>query len=113
MRTIIKSVVAAAVLAAGTIGATAPAQARWHGGGYGYHGGYHHHGGIGTGGAIGLGILGLGVGAAIASSDRGPRYNEGYYAPPPPPPPAYYYGGGYYAPPPPPPAYYYGGGYGW
>ena len=68
MRTIIKSVVAAAVLAAGTIGATAPAQARWHDG---YRGGYgYHHHGIGTGGAIGLGILGLGVGAAIASHKK-------------------------------------------
>ena len=109
MRKIIKTAVAAALLTAGTIGATAPAEARgWHGGGYhggyGYHGGHYGHRGYGTGAAVGLGLLGLGVGAAIAS-DR--YYDSGYYAAPPAygyyaPPPAYY------APPPPPPAYGYG-----
>jgi len=90
----------AAVLALGgvTLGAAAPAEARWHGG---YHGGYYghryHHGGTST--ALAAGIIGLGVGAAIAS-DRG-YYGRGY---------GYYdYAPAYYAPPPPPPGYYYGG----
>ena len=64
------------------------------------------------GAAVVAGLLGLGVGAAIASDH--PRYPPRYYyAPPPPPvvyyapPPAYYYG-------PPPPAYYgYYGRCGW
>ena len=86
-----KAAVAATLLAAGTIGATAPAEAH------------------GEGLAIGAGLLGLGVGAAI-SSDH-PHYvvyappPPGYYAPPPPPP-------GYYAP----RRVYYGGcatGYHW
>ena len=47
------------------------------------------------------GLLGLGVGAAIAS-DHPRHYYSGYYAPPPPPPPVVYY-----APPPPPPTYAY------
>jgi hypothetical protein len=72
----------------------------WHGGGNNYHhgGGNSHHGGGGNaaGAAIIGGIIGLGVGAAIAS--------HGYYAPPPPvyygSPPAYYYA--------PPPTVYYG-----
>ncbi len=107
MRRIIKGLVAASLIAGTTLAATAPAEARYYGG-YGYHGGWHHHGGIGTGGAIGLGILGLGVGAAIASADRGPRYGEGYYAPPPPPPAYYAPPRAYYAPP---PYGYYGYGY--
>ena len=68
------------------------AQAReWHGRGHDYD---HHHGG-GAGAAIIGGIIGLGLGAAIASQG-------GYAAPPP-----AYYGAprGYYAPP---PAVYYG-----
>ena len=75
---------AAALTAATSLATPAAAWGGWHGG-YGYHGGYYHHG-IGVGPAIGLGLLGLGVGAAIASS--GPHY----YAPP----PAYAYGPEYY-----------------
>jgi hypothetical protein len=62
--------------------------------------------------AVAAGILGLGVGAAIASDH--PHYRRHYYYAPPPPP---YYG--YYAPPPayyyaPPPPYYgYYGRCGW
>ena len=88
-----------------TVGTAADAQ-RFGGyrGGYygGYHGGYHR-GGIGPGGAAVLGgLVGLGVGAAIADSHRGYGYGpgpyyHGYYGP------GYrpYYGGyygGYYAP---------------
>lgn len=56
---------------------------------------YHHHhdhgGDVALG--VGLGILGLGLAAAMTAPPT-------YYAPPPPPPPVYY------APPPPPPVYY-------
>ncbi len=79
-------------LVATALTAAAPADAqRWGRGGYGRGwGGYHHRGGGNAAGAAVLGgILGLGVGAAIASSnnrnryyDRG-YYNGGYYAPPP------------------------------
>lgn len=76
--------------------ALAPAvQARdWHHGG-GYRGGWHgpqRHGNA-AGAAIIGGLIGLGVGAAIASGGRSA------------PPPAYYGAPGYYAPP---PAVYYG-----
>jgi hypothetical protein len=85
-----RSVAAAVVVA---LLAVAPAQARdWHGRGDYHRGG---HGG-GAGAAIVGGLIGLGLGAAIASGNQG-------YAPPP-----AYYGSppGYYAPPP--PAVYYG-----
>ena len=69
-----------------------------------WHGHGHPHGNN-AGAAIVGGLVGLGVGAAIASG--------GYYAPPPVyygPPPVYYGPPpGYYAPPP--PAVYYGYGY--
>ena len=86
--------------------ATTPAEAQrgrggyYRGGGGGWHGGGHWGGrgyyrGDRTGLAIGAGLLGLGVGAAIASSNRG-YYGGGYYG-------GGYYGGapyygGYYAP---------------
>jgi len=92
-------VLTAALIAGLAIGATAHAADWHHGGGGHYRGGYRGGGGGGAAGAaIVGGIIGLGVGAAIASNG----YN-GYYAPPP-----VYYGPptGYYAPPP--PAVYYG-----
>lgn len=106
-----------AVLAATVITTAAPAEAqRWRR----YDRG---RGGDVAAGAILGGIVGLGVGAAIANGNRDryyyddgyyygprPRY-RGYYAPPPPPPRYYYrdyYGPRYYAPP---PRYY--GYYGW
>jgi hypothetical protein len=89
----------AVVLVAGMGTAPAAHAEHRHGGGNNYHhggGNYHHGGGNASGAAIIGGIIGLGVGAAIAS--------RGYYAPPPPPvyygsPPPYYYA-------PPPPVYY-------
>ncbi len=98
----------ALALAGMTLGAAAPAEARYHGGGRhgGYYGGYHgyhgyHHGGGRTALALGAGVLGLAAGAAIANSHRGYGYGYGYA------PAEYDYGPGYYAPPPPPD--YYGG----
>ena len=63
MRAVIKGALAAALLAGSSLAGTAPAEARDH-----------------TGTAIAAGIIGLGIGAAIASSDHGDRYygNAGY-----------------------------------
>ncbi len=82
MRKLIQIAGVAAVLATGSVGMVAPAEAR-----------------VSTGVAVASGLLGLGVGAAIASDHQ--RYDDGYgyYAPPPPPPAPV----AYYAPPPPPP----------
>ena len=76
MNKMMKKVGLGIALAATAATVAAPAEAqRWRGG---YHG--YHHGGIGTGGAALLGgIVGLGVGAAIASSNRGGYYDRGYY----------------------------------
>jgi hypothetical protein len=61
-------------LAATALTAAAPADAqRW---GRGYRG---HRGGDVAGAAVLGGILGLGVGAAIASNNRGRYYDRGYY----------------------------------
>jgi hypothetical protein len=84
MSAVIKGAIAAALLAGGSLAGTAPAQA-------------HDR----TGTAIVAGIIGLGIGAAIASDHHGYRsdayYGGGYdYAP-----------SGYYAQSP----AYYGGGY--
>lgn len=82
-------------LAATALTAAAPADAqRWGG----YRGHWHRGGGgNAAAGALIGGAIGLGLGAAIASSNRGRVY---YAPPPPPPPPAYYYDGYYrdYAP---------------
>ena len=90
-----RATVLTAVLIAGltTAPVTRADNRHWHGGGGGHHGNN-------VAPAIIGGLIGLGVGAAIASG------GYGYYAPPP-----VYYGPppGYYAPPP--PAVYYGYGY--
>ena len=93
MRKFLTATTAALALAGVTLGAAAPAEARYHGG---YRGHYYHHGGTGT--ALAAGIIGLGVGAAIASDHGYYRGGGGgYYAD---------YGPAYYAPPPPPYGYY-------
>lgn len=83
MRTSVKALIAASALGAATIAGVQPAEARDH-----------------TGAAVAAGIIGLGVGAAIASSnhydngysDVGYRpYGYGYYGSP-----TMVYGGGYY-----------------
>ncbi len=77
-----------AALAATALVAAAPADAR----GWGGYRGYGHRGGDAGAAALVGGIVGLGVGAAIASSSRPAYYGYGgYYAPPPPPPPPVYY----------------------
>ncbi len=64
-------------------------------------GGYRHYN---RGGAMPLPVrcwrvLGLGIGAAIASSNRPRYYDRGYYYDAPPPPPRVVYEDRYYAPP--------------
>ncbi len=105
------------VLGATALGAAAPADAqRWRGGYRDHRGG---GGRVATGALLG-GILGLGVGAAIASSNRDRYYDrrDYYYDAPP---PRVVYRDRYYAPPPPPVVVreryyeapgYYGRGYG-
>lgn len=88
MNSLLKKAGLGVALAATAITASAPAEAqRW--------GGYRHYnrGGDTAGAAILGGIVGLGVGAAIASSNNNRYYDRGYYdrdyyAPPP---RAYYY----------------------
>jgi len=82
MTNLFKKTALAAALAATALAGSAPAMAD----------GYRHHGGDGAGIAIGAGIVGLALGAIIASDshhdryDR--RYDRGYYEG--------YNGGGYY-----------------
>ena len=115
MRKILTAAVAALTLG-GAVAATAPAQARP----YGYSRYYHRHNDNDAGVAIAAGVVGLALGAALASNsgrsyyDRGyygrgyygrgyyggDYYGRGYYGQP-------YYGGGYYSRP------YYGSGYGY
>jgi len=83
MHLIKKLAIAGALSATAIAGLAAPAEAR-----------------VGDGVAVASGLLGLGVGAAIAS-DHPHYYNGGYYAPPPVPAPVVYYA------PPPAPAYAY------
>jgi hypothetical protein len=82
MKTFLKKAGLGVALGATVIGMTAaPAQAqRWHR----YH--HYHHGGRTSAALLG-GLVGLGVGAAIASSNRDRYYDRGYYD------------GGYYAEP--------------
>ena len=101
MNALLRKAGMAVALAATALTAAAPAEAqRWGGyrGGYhGYHGGYGYRGGNVAGAAILGGLVGLGVGAAIADSRRPYGYGgPGYYGAP-----GYYAGpgyGGYYAP---------------
>lgn len=82
-KTVLSGVLAATVATGALAGAT-PALADPYRGGW--HGGYEHHGG-GAGVAVAAGILGLAVGAAIASDHphRTVVYEEPAYVPPPPP----------------------------
>ena len=90
------TVAMAALTFGGAIAATAaPAQARPHG--YYNNGYYGHHHGNDAGVAVAAGVVGLALGAAIASNGRPAGYNNGYYGGR-----AYaydpYYGDRYYAP---------------
>jgi len=61
MSAVLKGAIAAALIAGSSLAGTAPAEA-------------HDQTGI----AIAAGIIGLGLGAAIAASDHHDRYNDGY-----------------------------------
>jgi len=110
MNGLLKKAGLGAVLAATVVTTAAPAEAQ-------RYRRYHRGGGDVAAGAVLGGIVGLGVGAAIASSNRDRRYyGDGYYYGPRPryrgyyyaPPPRRFYRGydrGYY------PRGYYGGGY--
>lgn len=62
MRAVIKGALAAALLAGSSLAGTAPAEARDH-----------------SGTAVAAGIIGLGIGAAIASDHHGRYYDDGGY----------------------------------
>jgi hypothetical protein len=72
MTGLIKKTVLGGALAASTLVAVAPAEAQ-------YYRGRRDRGGDVAAGAILGGIVGLGVGAAIASSNRDRYYDRGYY----------------------------------
>lgn len=116
MNTLLKKAGLGMALAATALTAAAPADAQR----YRRYG--HRGGGDAAAGAIIGGIVGLGLGAAIASNNRDRYYDRGYYADrgyyysPPPrviyrqryyaPPPRRYYDRGYYAGPGPRGGYY-------
>jgi hypothetical protein len=90
MRKILTAALAALTFGGAVAASTAPAEAQayhrwggggWHGGGYRYYGHGHSDAGV----AVAAGVVGLALGAAIASDHGGGRYyGRGYY------------GGGYY-----------------
>src|SRR5438445_7252770 len=93
MRKALTAAMAAITLGGAVCATAAPAEAEhYRGGNYGgYYGGYRHHHDNG-GAAVAAGVLGLALGAAIAS-DHGYRhsyYDRGYYNR------GYYYGGPVY-----------------
>ncbi len=88
MRKVLTAALAAITLGGAVCATAAPAEARDHDGYYGgrYYGGHHHND---AGVAVAAGVVGLALGAALASDhDRG-YYNRGYYG-------GGYYDGGYY-----------------
>jgi hypothetical protein len=101
MRKLLTAGLAALTIAGGAVATTTPAMAAPHGnfhggssfhnggfrGGTGWHGGYGYRGGY-RGGALVAGVLGFGLGAALASSYDGYGYGPDYYA-------GDYYNGGY------------------
>ena len=94
MRKALTAAMAAITLGGAVVATAAPAEAQhYRGGGY-YHGGGYYRGHNNNGAAVAAGVVGLALGAAIASNHHG-YYDRGYYGPPA---YAYGYGPGYYAP---------------
>ena len=73
MRSLIGKCIAGVALASTVALTAAPADAQY------YRHNYRHHHDDDAAWAIGAGIVGLGVGAAIASSNRSRYYGNGYY----------------------------------
>ena len=91
MRKALTAAIAAITLGGAVCATAAPAEAQHYRGGYhGYYGGHYRHD---NGAAIAAGVVGLALGAAIASNGH-PYYGHGYYAPSYYGPPAYAYGYG-------------------
>jgi hypothetical protein len=94
MKKVLTAALAALTLGGAVATAAAPADARPYDGHY--YGGGHYYRHDNGGAAVAAGVVGLALGAALASNahpyyyDRG-YYDRGYYGPA-------YYGPGYYAP---------------
>ena len=89
MRKALTAAMAAITLGGAVVATAAPAQAEhWRGGGGYYHGGGHYYRGGRGDAALAAGVVGLALGAAIASN-HGPYYGHRYYDGP------YAYGYGY------------------
>lgn len=73
MNTIIKQAALGVAMAATALTVAAPAEAQR------YYGRHYNRGGDAAGAAIVGGIIGLGLGAAIASSNNNRYYDRGYY----------------------------------
>jgi hypothetical protein len=80
MRKVLTAALAAITLGGAVCATAAPAQAQHYGHGHYYGGGHYYGHGYNNGGAaVAAGVVGLALGAAIASN-HGPYYG-GYYAP--------------------------------
>jgi hypothetical protein len=91
MKKLLTTAVAAVTLAGAAAATATPAAAQYYRGGYhGDYGGYHHHH-DNAGPAIAAGVLGLALGAAIASNGHSYYYDRPYYG-------GYYDDGDYYGP---------------
>ncbi|WP_372785787.1 hypothetical protein [Phenylobacterium sp.] len=92
MRKLLTAAMAAITLGGAVCATAAPAEARPHGGYYGgsYGGGHYYRGNNNGGAALAAGVVGLALGAAIASNGHSYNYNRGYYD-------RGYYPDGYYA----------------
>jgi opacity protein-like surface antigen len=79
MRKALTAAIAAITLGGAVCAAAAPAEAQhWRGGyGHGYYGGHYRHDNGGA--AVAAGVVGLALGAALASNHN--YYHGGYYAP--------------------------------
>jgi len=86
MRKTLTAAMAAITLGGAITAAAAPAEARdGHRGGYGGYGGHYYRGGhYDNGAAVAAGVVGLALGAALASNSHSyyydrPYYRSGYY----------------------------------